>query len=111
MTRDRRPSKQTLAVLDLLLQDPDGWRYGLEIGEAVGLKTGSVYPLLATLERKGWVESAWEDIDPSEAKRPRRRYYRMTGHGARAARGALSEARQRSGVGATTWRPAPGAAH
>ena len=30
--------------------------------------------ILARLERCGWLESRWEDIEPAEEGRPRRRY-------------------------------------
>jgi PadR family transcriptional regulator, regulatory protein PadR len=87
-------------VLQVLLQDPDHERYGLEIGAAAGLASGTVHPLLARLEGRGWVESSWEDIDPSAAGRPARRYYRLTGQGVEDASAALAgiRARRRRGV-------------
>ena len=53
---------------------------------------------LARLERLGWVESRWEDVDPSEAGRPVRRYYRLTTDGVELARDGLARAyRPRTG--------------
>jgi DNA-binding PadR family transcriptional regulator len=94
-------------VLQVLLEDPQREIYGRELGEAAGLPSGTVHPILARLEGMGWLESRWEDIDPSAAGRPARRYYRLTPDGAVRARDALARAyRARS---PRTARPAPGA--
>ena len=56
-----------------MLEDPSDEHYGLELAEQAGLPIGSIYPILARLERAQWIESAWEQIDPSrEGRRPRR---------------------------------------
>lgn len=55
--------------------------YGFGLIQTTGLKSGSLYPILERLERQGWVSSAWEQVDPAEAGRPRRRYYRLTPEG------------------------------
>src|SRR5690242_16325979 len=86
-------------VLQVLLDDPDRQLYGLEIGAAAGLASGTVHPLLARLEANSWLESQWEDIDPSSAGRPARRYYRLTGQGADEARAALARIRARQPQG------------
>ena len=54
---------QTQAILSVLLGDAAGRHYGLEIAQAAGIATGSLYPALARLEREGWVTSSWEQID------------------------------------------------
>lgn len=87
-----RMTLPTQLVLRALLADPGQELYGLEIGEAAGLPSGTVHPILARLEGTGWVESRWEDVDPREAGRPARRYYRVTADGAVAARDALARA-------------------
>lgn len=77
----------TLAVLQALA---DGHRYGFDVIDHTGLPSGTVYPALATLTRKGLVKSRWEDDDVARGEgRPRRRYYQMTAEGARALRGAM----------------------
>ena len=81
---------QTVAVLRVLLDDPLSERYGLEISKAAGLPSGSLYPILARLERDGWVTSDWEELDEHEAGRRRRRYYRLTPDGAIRAEQALT---------------------
>jgi PadR family transcriptional regulator, regulatory protein PadR len=82
-------------VLQVLLENPDRELYGLEIGSAAGLASGTVHPLLARMEGHGWLESRWEDIDPSIEGRPARRYYRLTAQGAQDARAALARSRSR----------------
>lgn len=72
---------QTQAVLAVFLAGSSEDHFGLEIARTAGLKSGTVYPILARLERAKWLTSGWEDIDPSAAGRPRRRYYRITPSG------------------------------
>src|SRR4051812_44705096 len=80
----------TQLVLRVLLAETGEERYGYEIGEAAGLASGTVHPILARLEGAGWVESRWEDVDAKAAGRPARRYYRLTADGAESARDALA---------------------
>lgn len=68
-------------VLLLLLQDPSRQYYGLEIAREADLQRGTLYPMLARLEERGWLTSEWEVIDPvAEGRRPRR-YYTLTDEG------------------------------
>jgi PadR family transcriptional regulator PadR len=108
-----RMTGATQLVLCELLADPAAEKYGLEICKAVGLASGTVHPLLYKFEHLGWLESRFENIDPSEAGRPRRRLYRLTPDGAELARNALARAhkpqRQQVGLrpglaGGATWR-------
>jgi PadR family transcriptional regulator, regulatory protein PadR len=98
----------TQLVLEALLDDPRTERYGLEIGEAAGLRSGTVHPILARLEAYGWLASRWEDIDSSAEGRPPRRYYSLTAEGVQAARSALARAYRPST--ARQLRPQPGQA-
>ena len=66
----------------------------MEIGDGAGLPSGTVHPILARLEGRGWLDSRWEEIDPTVEGRPARRYYRLTADGAEAARQALASAYQ-----------------
>jgi PadR family transcriptional regulator PadR len=81
MARTRRPSAQTVLVLNALVDDPATWRYGYELGQQVGLKAGSLYPILIRLRDRGLLEATWEDDPPSG--RPPRHLYRLTGEGLR----------------------------
>lgn len=96
---------QTKLVLRLALQDPGREWYGLQMIEATGLPAGTIYPIIARLERHGWLESRWED--PAEhvaAGRPRRRYYRFTPDGLEWAEAVVGAERRPSG---TVWQPTP----
>jgi PadR family transcriptional regulator len=95
-----RMTLATQLVLDVLLSDVSAERYGSQIGQAAGLPSGTIHPILARLERVGWLDSRWEDIDPREKGRPARRYYQLTDSGAAQARRALARARSRSSLAA-----------
>ena len=94
MARGLQMTMTTLRVLMVLLENPAAKRYGLDISKATGLGVGTVYPILMRFEQAGWLTSAWEEIDPQVAGRPRRRFYRLTAEGVRSARVALVEAQQ-----------------
>lgn len=89
MDAEPRITIQTLLLLGALLGGPAGPRYGLDLAEETDLKSGTLYPILARLERVGWFTSEWENIDPSRAGRPRRRLYSLTAQGEAGARKAL----------------------
>jgi PadR family transcriptional regulator PadR len=101
-----------LRVLTALLEHPTGKHYGFEVCKATKLPSGTVYPLLMRLEQAGWLDSAWEDVDPREAKRPRRRFYQLNGEGVRHAQAALQEAQRTLGVrwDQQSGLPSPGGA-
>lgn len=79
MSVSRRPSPQTRAVLLTLAESPNAWRYGYELCQQIGLKAGSMYPILMRLAARGLLETAWEKDAP--AGRPPRHLYRLTGLG------------------------------
>lgn len=81
----------TLKVLGQFMSRPIDAISGSEITRATGLASGTLYPILFRLERLGWLESEWEEVAPSEVKRPRRRLYRMTATGESSARAAFKE--------------------
>lgn len=90
--RAPRMTLSTQLVLQAFLEDPAQELYGLEIGAAAGLPSGTVHPILARLEGLGWMESRWEEIEPRLEGRPSRRYYQLTRSGAQDAREALARA-------------------
>jgi PadR family transcriptional regulator, regulatory protein PadR len=79
MSRTRRPSPQTAAVVLALAQEPAAWRYGYQLCQDLGLKAGSMYPILMRLADRGLLETAWERDAPEG--RPPRHLYRLTGPG------------------------------
>src|SRR5688572_22550592 len=89
----RRMTLSTQLLLRAMLEHPDRATYGLELCNAAGLASGTIHPILARLEGLGWVTSEWEDVDPNEVGRPRRRYYRLSPDGIEKARDALDRAR------------------
>lgn len=76
-------------VLHAMLEDPMAHHYGLALCKRTNILAGTLYPILHRLEVAGWIVGAWEDLDQSEASRPRRHYYQLTGFGAAAARDAI----------------------
>lgn len=80
----------TQLVLQTLLVDPTQEMYGLEICAAAGLPSGTIHPILARLEKVGWLESRWEQVDPKAQGRPRRRYYRLSPDSVAAVQSALA---------------------
>jgi DNA-binding PadR family transcriptional regulator len=67
-------------VLGALAVAPARWRYGYELGQEVGLKAGSLYPILIRLCDRGLLAAAWESDPPTG--RPARHLYRLTDTGA-----------------------------
>lgn len=102
-----RMTLPTQLVLRAMITDPTREMYGLEIGKAAELASGTIHPILARLESWGWLESRWEERDPHEVGRPRRRYYRLTPDGVVGAARALDRARRPKGL---LSRPRPGLA-
>lgn len=97
----RQPSPHTIAVLRALASGPS---YGFDIMEATGLPSGTVYPILARAESRGWVSSFWEDPAAHRAAgRPPRKYYRLAADGRKVLAAAAD--RQRA-----AGRPLPGEA-
>lgn len=84
MVRQRSFSRQTVAVLGVLLHQPRKWRYGYDLSRETGLKSGTLYPILMRLSDRSLLESKWEE-SPSSG-RPPRHMYRLTNAGKAAAR-------------------------
>lgn len=94
MTTPVRVTAAVSTVLAAFLEDPEADRYGLDLMRASGHPSGTLYPILVRLQRAGWVEARWEEIDPVAAGRPARRYYRLTPDGLVAARTELAALRR-----------------
>lgn len=93
-----RVSRPMLKVLKMMIERPLTPYSGADIAREVGLGSGTVYPLLQRLENAGWLKSEWENVDPVEAGRPRRRHYKLTGRGQALAAKALAEVQTAAGV-------------
>lgn len=86
MVRDRRPSKQMLALLGALSARPFDWRHGYDLMKETGLLSGTLYPLLMRMTDQGLVEAEWRP--PVRPGRPARHAYRLTAAGLALARAA-----------------------
>lgn len=79
------PRPLGISSLRILAALRDGSRYGLDLVAHTGLPSGTVYPTLGRLTRRGMVASKWEDQRIAEREgRPRRRYHQLTPAGAAA---------------------------
>ncbi len=97
-------------VLRVFLADVSARRYGYDLMKAAKLPSGTLYPMLARLQDEGLVTSEWEP-QRADGGRPPRKYYQLTGEGARIARLELAQlARGTRRTAPRTARSAPGSA-
>ncbi len=85
-----RITTQTLAVL-AAFSSLSHELSGSEIAKITKLQSGTLYPILFRLEGAAWLESQWETTNASELGRPRRRIYRLSATGAKAAANELKK--------------------
>jgi PadR family transcriptional regulator PadR len=76
MPRKPNSSRQTRAVLAMLLEQSRRWLHGYDIAKATGLKSGTLYPLLMRLSEQGLLESRWQDAERPGL--PPRHCYRLS---------------------------------
>ncbi len=87
--RNRAMSPATVAVLRAITE---GSSYGFDVMDSTSLPSGTVYPILSRMEKRGLVVSRWQNPESErEAGRPPRRYYTLTHEG----RAALAHAMER----------------
>jgi len=91
-----RFSSQTCCLLQALLDSPQDWRYGYDLSQETGLKSGTLYPILMRLERAGLLAARWQA--PARAGAPPRHLYRLTAAGVKAAREKVSVAKRRGAL-------------
>lgn len=89
-----RLSYQGLLVLRAFLDRSRKELCGADLIKLTGLSSGTLYPLLLRFEKHDLLESYWEDVEPEVVGRPRRRLYKITGHGAKIARQLLASVSQ-----------------
>ena len=85
VTKDTDLSQMRKGIVEfcVLAQLRHGDAYGRELAStlsesrAVLASEGTLYPLLARLRKRGWVETRWQPSDSG----PPRRYYTLTGEG------------------------------
>ena len=86
-----RLTPATAKVLRRFLEDLGQPRYGFDLMQSTGLASGTLYPILARLERTGWIAGHQEDIDTATEGRPARRFYTMSADAVPTVRRALAE--------------------
>jgi PadR family transcriptional regulator, regulatory protein PadR len=101
MAQSRKMSDQTLALINVLLEQPRKWRHGYDLSRDTRLKSGTLYPILMRLCERGLLESKWEES--SEPGRPPRHMYKLTSAG-----GALAREQSAAIQSVTTGRIATG---
>lgn len=74
MTWPRRRAGN-LAVVRALLADPDAEHYGYALMQATKLPSGTMYPILNRMTRRGWLADRWETPGPHGSAR---RMFRLT---------------------------------
>ena len=89
MRLSRKSSVQSLAVMSALLEQPRSWQHGYALAKATHLQSGTLYPILARLEARSYLESKW--LEPEHAGRPPRHVYRLTPTGVAHAREAVRQ--------------------
>lgn len=77
MGSDIHITAQVARVLRAFLDDVTSPRFGMDLIKTTGLPSGTLYPILARLERAGWLLSKKESIDPALEGRPPRPYYTL----------------------------------
>jgi len=82
----------SIAVIRSLMDDPTGRHWGYELGRQARVRSGVLYPILRRMTDAGWLTDGWEEPSEVGSGRPPRRYYRLTGNGARACADVLREA-------------------
>lgn len=93
--QDLEVTPKMAAVLKIFLEDAQQSRYGFELMRRTGQPSGTLYPILARLERAGWLIGGQEDIDPRAEGRPARHFYRITGAAATIAHNELADLSER----------------
>lgn len=105
---DSRPL--SLATVRVLASIANGVRHGFDIMDASDLPSGTVYPILARLEKAGLIRGRWEAAETAQRdKRPARRYYEISASGSKALARSVEHYRTLGGLSLTQPpRPARG---
>jgi PadR family transcriptional regulator PadR len=97
--KEPRVSSQGLKVLHAFAKAGTAELSGAEIHKRTGILSGTLYPILIRYRSVGWLDARWEDDEPVELGRPKRRFYRLTAEGQRAYQRNLPD----PAMGAFVW--------
>jgi len=90
-----RTTYSLVLVAATLMAEADRHHWGYELSRQSGVRSGVMYPILTRMLQEGWLEDGWEaQTGTSRAKRPPRRYYRLTLEGKAALSQLLNSARR-----------------
>jgi PadR family transcriptional regulator PadR len=87
-----RKTQALVRIASALLAEPGSKRWGYDLMQESGVRSGALYPILRRLLDDGLLSDGWED--PTKISgRPPRRYYELTELGLRELGALLAEAR------------------
>ncbi|MEI9922597.1 MAG: helix-turn-helix transcriptional regulator [Bradyrhizobium sp.] len=93
-----RVSAKGLKVLHAFVEAGNRELSGADIAERTDILSGTLYPILIRFRSAGWLKDRWEDDEPVELGRPKRRYYKLTATGQAAYRKNLPSAAPKGGL-------------
>jgi len=79
MPRLPATSRTTQSVLAAFAARPADWRHGYDLCREVGIKSGTLYPMLIRLADQGLLAAEWRTAE--KPGRPPRHAYRLTPKG------------------------------
>lgn len=94
MNRPQAASRHTRLVLATFAARPSDWRYGYDLCRDVGIKSGTLYPMLIRLADQGLLVAEWRAAE--KPGRPPRHAYRLTAAGLAFVREQTSRTADRS---------------
>ncbi|WP_371933001.1 PadR family transcriptional regulator [Bradyrhizobium sp. CCGUVB23] len=97
-SKQPRVSAKGLKVLHAFVDAGNRELSGADIAERTAILSGTLYPILIRFKSAGWLKDRWEDDEPVELGRPKRRYYRLTAAGQAAYRQNLPTAVPKGGL-------------
>ena len=109
MPRGLKITDNLVQIFNMMLERPGKSWYGLELADAAGIGSATIYHALTRMERAGMLRARWEPETASELGRPQRRLYDLTPEGARVGREAVSNYRPRVRIAPERagWLPGP----
>lgn len=90
--------RRTYALVQValaLMDDASGRHWGYELSKRSGVRSPVMYGILQRMLDEGWLTDGWEQqVQAGKAKRPPRRYYKLTDAGRIELGALIAEARR-----------------
>ncbi len=93
-----RVSAKGLKVLHAFVEAGNRELSGADVADRTAILSGTLYPILIRFRSAGWLKDRWEDDEPVELGRPKRRYYKLTAAGQAAYRRHMPSAAPKGGL-------------